>query len=375
MLTLAIIAAALLFLTWVGYPLAIHLLARLVPRPDSPVPGTWPAVTVIVATREDPNAATDRVDDILAGNYPRDRLAVVVALDASCGRPAEAYGCGDPRVRVVAGDVPGGKAAALNAGVRAAAGEVLVFTDTHQRFAPDAIRVLAQEVTGGPFGIVSGQLELPEGKQRSLLDWYWRLERRLRRDEARIFSAVGVSGSIYAMRRGLWEPLPAGLILDDLYVPMRAILAGHRVGFTAAAKAHDARRTEPGQEFRRKVRTLTGNFQLCAWLPPVLVPWRNRAWAPFVLHKIARLLTPWLGVAFAGSITWMLLRWSSWREIAAAIVAIVLGLALVWAMGLGRRLAAYAWWLIVMQAAIVVATYYGLIGNWHVWGALESADG
>ena len=367
MLTLAIIAAALLFLTWVGYPLAIHLLARLVPRPDSPVPGTWPAVTVIVATREDPNAATDRVDDILAGNYPRDRLAVVVALDASCGRPAEAYGCGDPRVRVVAGDVPGGKAAALNAGVRAAAGEVLVFTDTHQRFAPDAIRVLAQEVTGGPFGIVSGQLELPEGKQRSLLDWYWRLEGRLRRDEARLFSAVGVSGSVYAMHRGLWEPLPAGLILDDLYVPMRAILAGHRVGFTAAAKAHDARRTEPEQEFRRKVRTLTGNFQLCAWLPAVLVPFRNRAWVQFVLHKLMRLFTPWLFVVMiASGVGALFVRWG-WASLAALGGAALLVLLLAQLLGLWHRLVAYARWFFAMQAAVAVATLNGLTGRWDVW--------
>ena len=375
MIVLAVVSGALLLVTWVVYPLAVRWIASCLPVRPVAEPEPWPSVSVIVASRDTPAAVAARVADLLAGDYPPDRLSVVIGVDSAHLASVAEYGLADPRVTVVQRDPPGGKAAALNAAVRAAAGEVLVFTDTHQRFAPDAIRVLVQEVTGGPFGIVSGQLELPEGKQRSLLDWYWRLERRLRRDEARIFSAVGVSGSIYAMRRGLWTPLPAGLILDDLYVPMRAILAGHRVGFTAAAKAHDARRTEPGQEFRRKVRTLTGNFQLCAWLPPVLVPWRNRAWAPFVLHKIARLLTPWLGVAFAGSITWMLLRWSSWREIAAAIVAIVLGLALVWAMGLGRRLAAYAWWLIVMQAAIVVATYYGLIGNWHVWGALESADG
>ena len=64
--------------------------------------------------------------------------------------------------------------------------------------------------------------------------------------------AVGVSGSIYAVWRWPWAQLPAGLILDDLYLPMRLALAGWRVGLVPDAYAHETRRVVAAQEFRRK---------------------------------------------------------------------------------------------------------------------------
>jgi hypothetical protein len=170
------------------------------------------------------------------------------------------------------------------------------------------------------------------------------------------------------MRRSLWNPLPAGLILDDLWVPMQLVLGGHRVGFQPLAEAFDTRSTAPGQEFRRKVRTLTGNFQLVAWLPAVLLPWRNPVWPQFVCHKLLRLLTPFavlglglgiLCVAFASDVRlgWLLLG---------ALPALLL-LSLMWRTGAGARLRSALVWGLSMQGAIVVATWKGLRGQWDVW--------
>ena len=367
MLTIALAAGGLLLLTWVVYPLVMRGLASLTTEASSAAPSMWPKVTAVVATREEPSLVEARVRDLLAADYPADRLDVVVAIDASRGPAPADHPAASSCVTVVRGDAPGGKAAALNAAVRSATGDVLVFTDTHQRFDAGAVRALVVALADGKFGVVSGQLELPEGRRRSPVEHYWRLERRLRDDEARVGSAIGVSGSIYAMRHDLWSPLPAGLILDDLYVPMRLILAGHRVGFTSRARAFDARRTDTEQEFRRKVRTLTGNFQLCAWLPGVLAPWRNPVWAQFLLHKLLRLLTPWLVLAIGGTLLGLATSVRGW---ALPVVLVVAG-----ALVAGSLLSALrvpgvvqiARWLAMMLAAVVVATYYGLLGRWDVW--------
>jgi cellulose synthase/poly-beta-1,6-N-acetylglucosamine synthase-like glycosyltransferase len=292
---------------------------------------------------------------------------VVVALDAASGRQPDPSVALDPRVQVVPGDAPGGKASALNAAVREARGQLLVFTDSHQRFDPGAIAALAACLSDARYGAVSGRLELPEGKRRSLLEHYWRFERRLRRDEARIHSAIGVSGSIYAMRRELWKPLPAGLILDDLYVPMRLVLQGHRVGFTDHAIALDSRRTDAETEFHRKVRTLTGNFQLCAWLPGVLLPVRNPVWLQFVLHKLLRLLTPWLALIFATAVAIdTFTRWGP-GVLGVAAGGVFLAWLLASVLGIRDRAIAYLRWFATMQAAIAVATINGVIGRWDVW--------
>jgi hypothetical protein len=99
------------------------------------------------------------------------------------------------------------------------------------------------------------------------------------------------------MRRALWAPLPPQVILDDLYTPMRLVLDGHRIAVSAAAVAHEQRAPARAAEFQRKVRTLTGVFQVCAFLPGVLQLRRNPVWAQFVAHKLLRLTTPWLVLA------------------------------------------------------------------------------
>lgn len=368
MLTVALVAGGLLLLTWAVYPLVMRGLASLTTEPSSAAPSIWPKVTAVVATREEPSLVEARVRDLLAADYPPERLDVVVAIDASRGLAPANHPAASSRVTVVRGDAPGGKAAALNAAVRSATGDMLVFTDTHQRFDAGAVRALVVALADGKFGVVSGQLELPEGRHRSPVEHYWRLERRLRDDEARLGSAIGVSGSIYAMRRDLWSPLPAGLILDDLYVPMRLILAGHRVGFTSRARAFDARRTDTEQEFRRKVRTLTGNFQLCAWLPGILVPWRNPVWAQFLLHKLLRLLTPWLVLSSILGLLGLAISSWGWGVLLYPIGACVIVLVIAELLGVRRTILAYARWLLTMQAAVVVATLNGLTARWDVWG-------
>jgi cellulose synthase/poly-beta-1,6-N-acetylglucosamine synthase-like glycosyltransferase len=366
MIALAVASALVLALVWAGYPLLMRALAGAAGQRVAPPPVSWPSVTAVVASRDSAAAILARADDLAAGDYPGP-LDVVVGLDPSSETAVSELAARRPWLTVVRGDAPGGKATTLNAAVRAARGEILVFSDTHQRFAPDAIRALVTDLAGGVYAATSGRLELPEGKEASLIDRYWRMERRLRRDEARIHSAIGVSGSIYAMWRAEWMPLPAGLILDDLYVPMRLVLAGRRIGFTDGARATDTRRTEPAEEYRRKVRTLTGNFQLCAWLPAALLPVRNPVWVQFMLHKLLRLLTPYLLVCLGAAVVAVLVaRYGVYVLVAGAGMLLLLGLAAAMA-GKWRTLRSMAAWGLSLQAAIVTATYYGLRGRWDVW--------
>jgi cellulose synthase/poly-beta-1,6-N-acetylglucosamine synthase-like glycosyltransferase len=355
------------------YPALIGVIAALVRRDADSAgarPAALPRVTAIVATRADAMAVRERVNDLLQSEYPEALLDVVVAYDARATEMLPMWtGAGRERVRIVRGDEPGGKASALNAGVRAARGDVLVFADSGQRFGADAIALLTQAVMRPRVGAASGRLELARGARAPALPFrlYWALERWLRRGEAQVHSAVGVTGAIYAMRRSLWTPLPAGLILDDLYVPMQLVLSGHRVDFVDAARAYETRDTTDANEYRRKVRTLTGVLQLCAWLPATLVPLRNAVWAQFVTHKLLRLLTPyWVLVCVVWAvvtleqqvgIVWLLagaatfaallqLRSKPFRLLRSAVVSSVM-----------------------IQVATVRATANGARGRWDVWHA------
>ena len=374
-LVILVAGAGAIGVIWGGYPLLIALLARRRARTAS-APGSAPAtatayprVTVVLASREPADAIAARIDDLLAADYPAGRLDVVVALDRDVDVPTQALE--GAAVRVHRADTPGGKASALNTGVRIARGDILVFTDTHQRFATDAIARLVARFADARIGAVSGILDTAAGASRRLspAERYWRYERRLRQDEAIVHSTVGVTGAVWAMRRALWAPLPAGLILDDVFTPMRLVLDGWRVDFAGDARATDLRRFAPEQEYRRKVRTLTGVLQLCAWLPGVLVPLRNPIWFQFVCHKLLRLLTPWLllaTLAGAGVIAFQVAMRVPRYAVPAALAATAGVLAWRRARQTVRRAVV---WVVALQAAVVVATANGMRGRWNVWSS------
>ncbi len=370
--TIGLTSAAFLIVTWLLYPGFVAVISKAVPRRRFEDREAIPFVSVVIASRDEIDAIASRVEDCLATSYDASSIEFVVALDAggAAGDASRLVGL-DDRVRVVLGDEPGGKAATLNAGVRACRGEVIVLADTHQRFDPDAIPQLVAALADPMVGAVSGSLELPRPPEAEawLVREYWRFERWLRHREARIHSSVGVTGAIYAIRRSLWTPLPAGLILDDVYGPMTIVMRGYRVAFAESARAYEIRRLTPLQEYRRKVRTLTGVFQLCAWLPRVLSPAANPIWVQFVSHKLLRLLTPYCTV---GILLWLASRVASWRYgylvgllvVAAAAAA---SLALKGRSAAGERVRGMVVQAGLLQAAIVVGMLNGLTGRWNVW--------
>ncbi|MBS1241250.1 MAG: putative glycosyltransferase, partial [Gemmatimonadetes bacterium] len=307
------------------------------------------------------------VEDVLRGDYPADRLRIVVGVDA--GSPEPLAGLADalapfPAVEVVEGDPPGGKAAALNAAVRAGSGEVLVFTDTAQRFAANAISQLARCMGLRGAGGASGHLRARG--DTGVLGRFWNYETWVRQLESDLDSLVGVTGAVYALRREAWHDLRGGLINDDLAVPLLARKSGFRVVHCPEAEAMDERSFGREQQYQRRVRTLTGIYQLVAWYPWIGSPGANPLWVQFILHKVVRLATPYL---LAITALWVLAT-GGWRLAVAGLVAVVL---------LGAALAGFArrspiavareagWTLKLLILAPLAATRNAVRGDWDVW--------
>src|SRR5262249_30716658 len=201
-------------------------------------------------------------------------------------------------VRVLERAEKTGKAACLTAGCAAATGEVLVFADVRQTWAPDALLLLLENFADPEVGAVTGDLVLERSPGvLAGVGAYWSFEKWLRRQESRVWSMVGATGAISAVRRDLFPGVPAGTILDDVYWPLRVAMGGRRVVMEPRAHAYDRLPPHAGAEFRRKVRTLSGNLQLMTLLPSALLPWRNPVWLSLMSHKLLRLLVPWLLLA------------------------------------------------------------------------------
>jgi cellulose synthase/poly-beta-1,6-N-acetylglucosamine synthase-like glycosyltransferase len=295
------ISALIVVYVYVGYPCLLAAWARIAdrrPRRAPFQPGAWPSVSIVIAARNEAARLPARIANLLAQGYPG-RTEIVVVSDGSTDHPSRALAPFGRAVRLV--EVPaGGKPLALNAGVAASTGEILVFADARQQFAPGAITALVENFSDPGVGGATGELVLDCERGESLdtpvgegIGLYWKYEKWLRRNESRVWSTLGATGAIYAMRRECWAPLPAGTLLDDVLAPMRAVINGCRIVFEEQAIAFDRASADASAESRRKTRTLAGNYQILAQEPRLLLPVVNPVWVQYVSHKVGRLVVPW----------------------------------------------------------------------------------
>ena len=241
--------------THVGYPLAAGALARARRRPVAADPGAEPAVTVVVAAYNEEAVIERRLDNLLALDYPADRLEIVVASDASTDRTnelVEAVAAREPRVRLL--DCPrGGKVAAQDRAVRETSGDVVAFSDANATWAPDALRHLVADLADPEVAYVCGRLRLEDAAGSNREGLYWRYELWLREQESRLGSITGGNGSIYALNRGDY------LEVDprwghDLAFPYRMVQAGRRAVYQPRAHAFEEPTPTNEAEYARKVR-------------------------------------------------------------------------------------------------------------------------
>jgi GT2 family glycosyltransferase len=292
---------ALLGYVYFGYPAVAAIRARFWPRPRRRAP-IEPRVSIVVVAHNEVDRIARRIENLLALDYPRDQLDIVVGSDGSnddtvaLARRYEALG-----ITVHDFTQRRGKPATVNAVVPLVRGDIVVFADARQRFEPAALRALVANFADPAVGAASGELVLTARQGTATAgqgaSFYWRYEKFIRCAEGRGDSTVGATGAIYAIRRTLFDRIPDDTLLDDVLIPLRIVKAGYRVVFEPDARAHDLASATAKQEFVRKTRTIAGMFQLLARETWLLNPLRNRLWFETVSHKVLRLSLPMLHAA------------------------------------------------------------------------------
>ncbi len=310
-----------------GYPLGLWLASRRRRAgPDLGTSAAPPTITILLPVHNGERWIAEKLTTLCSLDYPKELVEILVLCDGCTDATVRlARSETDPRVSVF--DLArGGKGAALNAGLERAGGDILVFFDVRQQVDTDCLSQLTRRFADAAVGAVTGELIIRGGggHGEESVRLYWRYEKLIRRCQSQLGALGGVTGAIYAMRRGLAKPLPPDVILDDVFLPLQAVLRGYRVEFEEHARAYDDP-TSLKAEFGRKVRTQAGIFQLIGYCP-WLLGWRNRLWFHFWSHKIGRVLLPYFLIAVGiGS----LLLPGPWRITALASQALLYGAAAV----------------------------------------------
>jgi biofilm PGA synthesis N-glycosyltransferase PgaC len=353
---------------YAGYAIFLALCVRLRERPIRAA--RWmPNVSILIAARNEEANLRAKLENLRRMDYPQEKLQIVVASDGSTDRTAAILREQGGQIVPVILEQSNGKAWALNEAVKQATGEILIFQDARQSVEPDAVAELVACFADPEVGAASGELLLEAAAGEAAPDAlgiYWKIEKAVRKLESATGSVVGVTGAIYAIRRELYTEMPRGTILDDVFIPMNVVRKGKRVVFQPSAIARDRIFSDKGKEFSRKVRTLTGNYQLLRLAPWLLSP-ANPLLFRFISHKLLRLVVPLLLVlmlaasALAGGPFYLAVFW---LQVLFYVLAVLGALS---PATKRFRPVAVANTFVMLNAAAALAFYNFLAGRKSVW--------
>jgi cellulose synthase/poly-beta-1,6-N-acetylglucosamine synthase-like glycosyltransferase len=298
-------SGALIVHTHVGYPALLWLLARgrdpaRVDRVEENHPS--PRVTVVVAAYDEEDVIARKVENVLALDYPRELLQLVVASDGSTDATVErAEAAGADLVL----DLPrGGKVRAQDQAVESATGEIVVFSDANALLEPDALRHLVARFEDDPrLGYLCGQVRFTTEDGTNQEGLYWRYEMAIRELESRVGDVTAGNGALYATRRESY------LVVDprmghDLSFPFNMVKRGWRAKYEPRALANEKTTPSNESEFRRKRRMMSHTWPILL-TGGILDP---RGYSPLyafeiLSHRLLRYVTPFLhALAFAASV-------------------------------------------------------------------------
>jgi cellulose synthase/poly-beta-1,6-N-acetylglucosamine synthase-like glycosyltransferase len=256
----------------------------------------WPRVSVVFSAFDEESCIRAKIENLLALDYPADRLELVVGCDGCSDRTAEvARAAGGARVTVHELTPRAGKASVLSRLVPAATGDVVVLTDANVMMEPGAIRSLARRFRDPAVGAVVGRLRLYNPTRREYEEsLYWKYETALKYWEGKHGCVVGANGGIYAIRRLLFTPIAPDTITDDFVIPARIAARGWAVPFEPDAIAHEETTENAAREFVRRARIGAGNWQALVRVPELLDPRTGFLFFAFVSHKLLRWASPFL---------------------------------------------------------------------------------
>lgn len=303
---------------YTGYPLflAVGLLGRRKPNhgcTSSPPASDMPLLSVIVAAHNEESAIEAKIKNILASDYPRDRLEILIGSDGSSDRTEEIVRKHASKgVGLISFPQQHGKSAMQNGLVAAASGSILIFTDADCLISSDAFLSLVGNFDDPRVGLVTGRPQYANEDETGVTQnesAYLRYETWLREQESARAILAMASGSLFALRRSLWQPLDADLG-DDFVLPLRVTAAGKlNILDPRAISVTSLTQDEPRAMFSLKVRIISKDFRALLRHRTLLNPFRHGLLAVSLgLHKLLRWFVPYFLIVLFGANLFLLDR-------------------------------------------------------------------
>jgi len=334
--TLVATGAAIIVYPYLIYPVLLKIIGAFMPRLHEPAePAQWPMVSVTIPVYNEERQIRQKLERVLAWNYPKDRMQVLVVSDASTDRTDDIVKEFAPRgIELLRLPKRGGKTAAENATLPHLRGEIVVNSDAAIRVPDDSLRKLVIWFGNPTVGVASGRdrsVANLDGEANQGESGYVDYEMWVRGLETQVAGIVGASGCFYAIRKQLHQHLVPEALSRDFAAPLIARRHGYRSVSVDDAIALVPRTKSLKAEYRRKVRTMTRGLETLFYQRALLNPFKYGlfAWELWT-HKLIRWLLPvgdllvLIGLAMLGPV-------DPWAQAIVAVAALVtLGGAIGW---------------------------------------------
>ncbi len=293
----------IIFYHWVIFPLVLWIWGKVSPRKFSPVKRDEPfKVSVVMAVYNEEAIIAEKMKNLLAMDYPADRLEILIGSDNSTDRTDEIIrSFNDPRVRLIHYNEQSGKTIVQNRLLEMATGDLVLCTDADSFLTPESLKLMAEDFLDPGVGVVNPRYQRVNEDGSPAESFYDRWETKVKELEGRLGAMVGCNAYANMVRRSLATPIPDDTILDDFILGIRPFRSGYDV--VCEPRALVVTRTESEQvEYRRKSRISGGNLQALLRCYDLLSPrYGKKAWVYFS-HKVLRMVVPFLLLAmFIGS--------------------------------------------------------------------------
>lgn len=351
-------SAATIGFTYLCFPLLLWL-RSLFSKQSVDAADITPPVSLIIAAYNEADDIGAKLENMLALDYPKERLEILVASDGSDDGTNEIVESFSQRGPIQLLPLPRqGKATALNEAVARSKGDVLVFSDANSMFATDALRALTRPFADRQVGGVAGnQCYLADDENGSGEKSYWGFDRRLKQMQSSSGNTISATGAIYAIRRSLFLPVPDG-VTDDFVTSTRVIAQGHRLVFAPDAKAYEPVAATDKREYGRKLRVMTRGLQAVWLMRQLLNPMQHGFYAfQLFMHKLLRRLMvfPLLTLFIVSPTLW---RFGTMYRLATAVQTTFYSLALIgWLTKSGHKLFTLPYYFCMVNAAALNAVW------------------
>jgi biofilm PGA synthesis N-glycosyltransferase PgaC len=284
-----------LFYTYIGYGILLFFLVKIklfFTEKQSLSVNSLPSITLLVSAYNEERHITEKINNSLGLDYPKDKIQFLFVTDGSMDNTPEIVSR-YKQIQLMHQPQRQGKIMAVQRAMSEVTGEIVVFTDTNSLLNKEALKNIVRHFVNEKVGVVSGEKRILYRKADEAAGagegFYWKYESKLKKWDDELYSVMGAAGELFAIRTDLYEPVPKDSLIEDFYMSFKIVEKGYKIAYEPNAYAMEEPSASVKEELKRKVRIAAGGIQSIVRLKELLNPFKYGVITfQYISHRVLR---------------------------------------------------------------------------------------